>query len=40
MISYIYAGVLDNIENNATELYKAADLYQIDGLKGKYLIDL
>ncbi len=35
MISFMYDGRLDNLEDNAIELFKAADLYQVDGLTGK-----
>ena len=35
MVSYIYDGRLENLEENAIEIFKAADLYQVDGLTGK-----
>ena len=36
VIKFIYCGKLDKLGENAAELFRAADMYQIDNLKGKY----
>lgn len=35
MLSYIYIGKVQNLERNATQLLKTADIYQLDNLKGR-----
>lgn len=35
MVAYIYCGRTDNLEDNAVELLKAADQYELHHLKGK-----
>ena len=34
MLFFIYSGKIVSLENNAIELLKASDIYQIDNLKG------
>ena len=36
MLKFIYTDKVDDLECNANDLFKAADHYQIDLLKGKY----
>ena len=35
VVKFIYCGKLDKLGENAAELFKAADMYQMDNLKGK-----
>jgi len=38
MLLFIYSGKVKNLVAHAIELLKAADIYQLDNLKGHYLL--